>query len=275
MRPSRSETSARRAPPIAASWVTITTVLPSACDRASSARISLAGLRVEIAGRLVGEHERGAVHERARDRDALALAARELGRADARARAAEADARERRERALAPLARAARRGRRAAAPRSRRAESRGSRLKLWNTKPISLAAQRARGRRRRSSSTARARRAGSCPRLGRERQPRISISVVLPEPDGPMIATSSPRLDAQVDAAQRVHLELARSRRACARPRARSRGAGAGTAALIAAHLVALGEARAAPARASSSTMPICDVALARAPRSSPRTVST
>ena len=30
------------------------------------------------------------------------------------------------------------------------------------------------------------------------------MSVVLPEPDGPMIATSSPGCDAQVDAAQRV-----------------------------------------------------------------------
>src|SRR5262245_3591575 len=37
-----------------------------------------ARLRVEVAGRLVGEQERGAVHERPRDRDALLLPAREL-----------------------------------------------------------------------------------------------------------------------------------------------------------------------------------------------------
>ena len=37
-----------------------------------------AGLRVEVAGRLVGEQDRRVVDERARDRDALALAARQL-----------------------------------------------------------------------------------------------------------------------------------------------------------------------------------------------------
>ena len=39
-----------------------------------------AGLRVEVAGRLVGEQDRRVVDERARDGDALALAARELVR---------------------------------------------------------------------------------------------------------------------------------------------------------------------------------------------------
>ena len=39
-----------------------------------------AGLRVEVAGRLVGEQDRRVVHERARDGHALALAARQLVR---------------------------------------------------------------------------------------------------------------------------------------------------------------------------------------------------
>ena len=39
------------------------------------------GVLVEIAGRLVGEHQRRLVGERAGDRDALLLAARQLGRA--------------------------------------------------------------------------------------------------------------------------------------------------------------------------------------------------
>ena len=39
------------------------------------------GRFVEVAGRLVGEHQRRAVGERAGDRDALLLAARQLGRA--------------------------------------------------------------------------------------------------------------------------------------------------------------------------------------------------
>ena len=105
MRPSRIEMRRWVCAPIAGSCVTITTVLPSTWTERSSARISLAGLRVEVAGRLVREHEARAVHERARDRDALALAARELRRQVPRA-SREADALERRERALAPLARA-------------------------------------------------------------------------------------------------------------------------------------------------------------------------
>src|SRR5919197_1337062 len=40
-----------------------------------------AGRTVEVAGRLVGEHDRRRADERARDRDPLPLAARELGRA--------------------------------------------------------------------------------------------------------------------------------------------------------------------------------------------------
>src|SRR5919197_2200259 len=40
-----------------------------------------AGRTVEVAGRLVGEHDRWRADERARDRDPLPLAARELGRA--------------------------------------------------------------------------------------------------------------------------------------------------------------------------------------------------
>src|SRR5262245_25340496 len=38
----------------------------------------LAGLAVEVAGRLVGEQHRGIAHQRTRDRDALLLSAREL-----------------------------------------------------------------------------------------------------------------------------------------------------------------------------------------------------
>ena len=68
---------------------------------------------------------------------------------------------------------------------------RGSRLKLWKTKP-SLAVRTS------------ARWLGVnwliswpssqySPELGRSRQPRIFISVVLPEPDAPIRATISPR----------------------------------------------------------------------------------
>ena len=37
----------------------------------------------------------------------------------------------------------------------------------------------------------------------------MCISVDLPEPDGPMIATYSPRSHLEVDAAQRVHRDVA------------------------------------------------------------------
>ena len=43
------------------------------------------------------------------------------------------------------------------------------------------------------------------PAVGVSRQPRMFISVDLPEPDVPMIATISPRSMRQIDAAQRVH----------------------------------------------------------------------
>ena len=61
-----------------------------------------AGLRVQRAGRLVGEDDRGLADERAGDRRALALAAGELGRVVVEA-VAEADAVERLARALAAL----------------------------------------------------------------------------------------------------------------------------------------------------------------------------
>ena len=43
---------------------------------------------------------------------------------------------------------------------------------------------------------------------GESRQPIRFISVDLPDPDGPMMATYSLRCNAQVDAAQRMHLLL-------------------------------------------------------------------
>ena len=103
MRPSRRKTWRWACAPIAASCVTITTVLPSTCTERSSARISPPVCESRLPVGSSASSEAGAVHERARDRDALALASRDLRRQVARA-CAEADPRERRERALAPLA---------------------------------------------------------------------------------------------------------------------------------------------------------------------------
>ena len=67
------------------SWVTKTKVMPS--DRCSALQLLLhllAQLQVERAERLVEQQHLGPVDQRARQRDALALAARQLARAGAR-----------------------------------------------------------------------------------------------------------------------------------------------------------------------------------------------
>ena len=66
-------------------------------------QIACAGGAVEVAGRLVGEHDRRPADERARDRDALALPARELRRARRAADRPSPTRVERLGRALAPL----------------------------------------------------------------------------------------------------------------------------------------------------------------------------
>ena len=62
------------------SCVTMTTVMPCAFSSVSSRMMSSRGLRVERAGRLVGQDQLRPVDQRARDRHALLLAAGQLGR---------------------------------------------------------------------------------------------------------------------------------------------------------------------------------------------------
>ena len=117
-----------------ASCVTITVVWPYVVDRVPQQLEDLAaGLRVEVAGRLVGEEDRRPRDERARERDALLLAAGELGRA-MRAPVGEPGLLRAALRASAP--RASRRRSTAAGRRSPRPSSIGSRLKNWKTKPM-------------------------------------------------------------------------------------------------------------------------------------------
>ena len=79
--PSRNRTTRRAYAAMSGSCVTITIVMPrSLVEVASSSMISWLRRGVEVAGRLVGEQQRRLGHQRARDRDALLLAARELGR---------------------------------------------------------------------------------------------------------------------------------------------------------------------------------------------------
>ena len=79
-RPARATRSAYAA--ASASWVTITTVWPnSSTARRSRSQDLLGGRRVEVARRLVGEDHGRPRGQRAGDRDALLLAAGQLGRA--------------------------------------------------------------------------------------------------------------------------------------------------------------------------------------------------
>ena len=167
-----------------ASWVTITTVWPnSSTARRSSASTSSLELRVEVAGRLVGEHDRRLRDQRPRDRDALLLAARELGRADGRAGRR---GRPRRRAGRSARGRASRPASDSGSRMFSSALSTGSRLKNWKTKPILS--------RRSSVSSASSSSPSSTPSIvtepevGRSSPARQCISVDLPEPDGPMIA---------------------------------------------------------------------------------------
>ena len=69
------------------------------------------------------------------------------------------------------------------------AVARGSRLKVWNTNPISLL--RIRASASSPSSDTRWPLSQYSPAVGLSRQPMRFISVDFPEPDGPMIATNS------------------------------------------------------------------------------------
>ena len=170
----------------------------------------LARRRVEVAGRLVGEQHVRVVRERARDRDALLLAARELRRQVVGARA-EPDR-------VEQLGTRARRSRAAcrvgasAASTFSRAVSVGIRLNCWNTKP-SVSQPQARRARRRPAGR------GRCPRTAARRTsggrapPSSCSSVVLPEPLGPATTRNSPRVDGEVDAVDRVDLRAALAER--------------------------------------------------------------
>ena len=78
MRPSSRCTTRSACAARAGECVTITTVAPSRCSDAEHVHDVRAVAAVEVARRLVGEDQRRIVDERARDRDALLLAAREL-----------------------------------------------------------------------------------------------------------------------------------------------------------------------------------------------------
>ena len=145
-------------------------------------------LRDQLARGLVGEQEPRPIRQRARDRDALRLAAGQLRRADdrrgarvRRSRAAPASARRRSLRDTPASA--------CGTSTFSQRVSIGSRKKRWKTKPM-LESERGcarvgQGRYARPSKS-------SVPLVGVSTQPRMCSSVDLPQPDGPRIARYSP-----------------------------------------------------------------------------------
>ena len=115
------------------SWVTITTVWPSSSTASrSSARMSLPVAVSSAPGRLVGEDHLRPGDQRAGDRDALLLAARELARPVLDA-VAEPDAAGH---LVSQSASARRLARRSGSVMFCSAVSDGTRLKDWKTKPM-------------------------------------------------------------------------------------------------------------------------------------------
>ena len=169
--------------------VTMASVAPCAVDALEQREHLLLARRVEVAGRLVEQQHARPHDERAGDRDALLLAAGELRRQVVGA-VGEAD-RRRALRARGCGARAPARPRRRAA--ARRCGRRSCAAAGCRPGRRSRCARRgrARGASRRASTSPR-RRACTSPSVGRSRQPRMASSVVLPDPEGPMIATNSP-----------------------------------------------------------------------------------
>ena len=160
----------------ASSCVTSTTARPSSHGQEPEHR--RAGLGVEVARRLVGEHERGIVDEGARDRQALLLAAGELVR--------QAPGHRREAEALDERAAAARRaGRRPRQPRgqqdvllARELRHEVEELEHEADAPATQEGELAPGR-----PTTRSPTTSMAPASGRSSAPRTCRSVDLPEPE--------------------------------------------------------------------------------------------
>ena len=189
-RPDRSRIVRSQRAASAGSWVTSTSVAPR-----SRAQIEQqfddrpAGRLVEIAGRLVGDQERGPRAKRARQRDALLLAAGKLRRI---------------------MRSAARRGRPPPVPRARASNASGAPGEFERRRDIlerghgrdqmeRLEHDADRARRETAPARPRSSRSSDTPSIlieplsGRSRPAIVISSVDLPDPDGPTSPTASPR----------------------------------------------------------------------------------
>ena len=169
--------------------------------------------RVERAGGLVRQQQRRLVHQRAGDREPLALAAGEDAGEVVRLLAQPEQVEQ------APRARLRAPAR--ARPRSRAASTTfssalipSSRLKNWKTKPMCCAPHAGRARPRPCPRATRPARTTSPP-LGVSTPATRFRSVDFPQPDGPITATNSPLLNSRLDAAQRTQGRRLRIRSSC------------------------------------------------------------
>ena len=162
---------------------------PGAVELLQQGDDGVAVAAVEVAGRLVGEHDRRLADEGAGDGHALALAAGQRagpvagpGRQPDRVQRLAGRGR--------PAAGGGRRGRAGRRRRCRARVSPSTRWNCWNTKPMRRARTAAsRASRSRLTSWPAMR---TVPPVGRWRAPTMFINVDLPDPDGPTTTTNSP-----------------------------------------------------------------------------------
>ena len=188
--PSRSRTCLFAYAAISSSCVITTIVRPAALSRLNIAIISSLVTRVEAPVGSSARTSAGRVDDRARDRDALLLAARELV-GHVRGAVGEPDRVERLGRQLPALLRLDSRVEERQLDVRLRGRA-GNEVEGLEDEADLAAADLATARPRRAF----ARRSPSrkyWPRVGTSRQPMMCISVDFPEPDAPMIATKSPR----------------------------------------------------------------------------------
>ena len=181
-------------------WVAISAARPVWRTRSSSVfEHALAGRVVEVAGRLVAEQDLGVVGERAGDRDALLLAAREPRRPVSGARR-EADLLEKRRR-LFPRLPARRRGDHLRQHDVfERREFRQQVVKLVDEADFGAAQQRSAVHRRGGRNPLR--RSAPPRRRGAPSRPATCSRVDFPAPDGPTSATISPGSQREIDPIQ-------------------------------------------------------------------------
>ena len=163
------------------SWVTNSTVLPVLVPDAQQFVLQrLARHRVERAEGLVHQQHLGIDRQRAGERHALALAARQLVRVPVGV-VGEADQRQRLAGAVAAARRGAGRSAPARTPRWRARAARAAAAPSWNTSATG------------STAPAVAGAILTVPALGLARSAITRSSVDLPTPDGPTMARNSPR----------------------------------------------------------------------------------